>query len=187
MVDKIKRYINNLMNNLTPGNKVILVVFLIALVYMIFASIAYEIGSIGKEEQHVNFYSENIDEYSFDVEGEYQLTQIKSYDLFYSTELNLKEIVKNMSDGNFDKVYKIMSKSYIKKLGLSKDEITSKLQKFYVDNFAGMGSINLKDLYRIPDSNYYIAVFVNKNGDDVRIAFNLDNTTYTYTLEYLDF
>ena len=185
----MKEYLNyfkKFIKNNSVNNLFILVVLGLGIIMFIAVAIRTGIQSIiSPTTDEVVFYSENINNYSYEEGSEYLMTKVDGYSEFFNTQDIIQAICKSLKNEQYSDVYAIFTKQYKDKLD-SKDNVLVSLSNFYKNNFEGMDNIKINELYKIPNSTIFIAYIKNKSGENVRFVINVDQVNLTYRIEFLD-
>lgn len=136
---------------------------------------------------------ENIEEY-IKKEGTEEIDQSKivtNYSNFYTVQGIIEQFVNCLISEQYDEAYKVIDGEFLAKFK-SKKECIEFIKNYTKNNFiifeTSQDYVNtnkLKKLYNL-NTGDYLAQYINKNGDLIKIGVRIDSNKRTYSIFYLD-
>jgi len=176
-------------------NIFIIVVFILAVVYGIYAIIKNAINNYNDRNKTFIESNENIEDYIIDVNenimdenGEMKASNlVQSYSTFYTVQDALQNYIQYLIDQKYADTYSILSGDIRSKY--SKEEYVQKIATYSETHFnTKNGYVNngkLRKAYEIKQ-NTYICDVENINGEMIRIGIALNPNSYTYKVFYIE-
>ncbi|MBQ8379676.1 MAG: hypothetical protein IJX34_02550 [Clostridia bacterium] len=181
-------------NQIGIVNSIVIFVFIIALIYFLIYSIGYfgkKIFNIGEDQVAIYYDYQNVDKYSIENEDKnYNYILLKRKHIFYNIEDVINAMLQKIQFNEYNEILAVLSDDMKQNYNLKNSEYITNLQNFYTDFLSvnnGDYSLILNSVYNIENTDMYVCMLKNKNGDTREIVLKIDFNENTYEIINIEF